>query len=66
MKRPTIKQAKQICESLNARAVIVLMLDQEAIAGSSYAQTKAECKQAGETLDEIINAIDTGKIPVWE
>ena len=65
MKRPTIRQTRAICESLNARAVLVIALSKDNVMGASYGETKLECKQAGFTLDKIIEAIENGWIPVW-
>lgn len=66
MKRATVSQAKALCEALNARAVIILALDKDNIAGASYGQTKAECRETGYTLDQIIDMIDDGRILVWD
>ncbi len=66
VKRPTIRQAQTICESLGARAVIVLALSEDGFAVASYGATKAECSQTGHTLDKIVDAIGDGSIPVWE
>ena len=65
MKPPTVHQAHAICDSLKARAVIVLALTDDNVAGSSYGETKLECQQVGYTLDRIIEAIQAGFIPVW-
>ena len=54
-----------MCESLNARAVIVLAFSQDGIAGASYGETKRECQQVGYTLDKIVEALEGGLIPVW-
>ena len=64
--RPTISQARAIHSSLpECRAVIVLAFTDDDVAGASYGDTKAECKQIGYTLDKIIEAIRDGRIPVW-
>jgi hypothetical protein len=65
MKCPTVRQAQAICDSVNARAVIVLALTGDSVMGASYGETKAECSQTGYTLDRIIEAIEDGTIPVW-
>ena len=72
MKHPTITQARTICEALGAtyttdpvRGVIVLAFSRGNVAGASYGETKAECKQVGYTLDRIIEYIMGGLIPVW-
>jgi len=66
MKRPTVHQTHAICDSLKARAVIVLAFsDDGSIAGASYGETKLECQQTGYTLDRIIEALECGDIPVW-
>lgn len=66
MKRPTVYQTRAICDSLKARAVIVLAFSEDgAIAGASYGETTRECGQIGYTMDRIIDAIEDGHIPVW-
>lgn len=66
MKRPTVRQTHAICDSLNARAVIVLAFSADGmIAGASYGETRLECSQIGYTLDRIIEAIEDCQIPVW-
>lgn len=65
MKRPTVRQTHAMCESLNARAVIVLAFSEDGIAGASYGETKLECQQIGYTLDRIVEAIEDGQIPMW-
>ena len=66
MKRPTVNQTHAICDSLKARAVIVLAFGQDGqLAGASYGETKLECRQTGYTLDWIIKALEDGRIPVW-
>ena len=55
-----------MCESLKARAVIVLAFSEDGIAGASYGETKLECQQIGYTLDRIVEeAIEDGQIPMW-
>jgi hypothetical protein len=54
-----------MCDSLNARAVIVLAFSEDGIAGASYGETKRECGQIGYTMDRIIEAIENEQIPVW-
>ncbi len=66
MKTPTISQARTICESVGARAVIVIALDRDGnILGSSYGKTKLECRQTAYTLDCIVDTMEDGYIPVW-
>ena len=65
MKQPTVHQAHGICDSVKARGVIVLAFSGNNVAGASYGETKAECKQIGYTLDLIIEGIMEGRIPVW-
>lgn len=66
MKRPTISQSSSICASLKARGVIILAFSADNVAGASYGETRAECKQMGYTMDCIVDAINEGRIPVWE
>jgi hypothetical protein len=65
MKAPTITQAHAICDSVRARAVIVIALYEDTTCGASYGETKLLCKQAGFTLDCIMAALEDGSIPVW-
>ena len=65
MQRPTVRQTRAICGSLNARAVIVLAFSQDGIMGASYGETKRECQQIGYTMDRIVEAIEDGQLPVW-
>lgn len=65
MKRPTITQAKKICEELRARGVIVLAFDEDDFQGVSYGETRAECSQLGQTMDAICDEISAGRIGVW-
>lgn len=65
MTRPTVHQARRICESLKARAVIILALSEDGVAGASYGQTKLECKQTAYTLEVIMEGLEEGDIPVW-
>lgn len=65
MKRPTVNQAHAICDSLKARAVIVLAFSADDVAGASYGETKLECQQTGYTMDRIMEDIQAGLIPVW-
>jgi hypothetical protein len=66
MKHPTVHQAHAICEAVKARGVIVLAFSEDQVFGASYADTKIECKQLGHTLDEIVEAIESCKIHVWQ
>jgi len=66
MKRnPKITDASKFCKVYGARAVIIVALDANTVAGASYGETKAECKMAAQTLDRIIDALVDGTIPVW-
>lgn len=65
MKYPTVYQARALCDSLKARGVIVLAFDEDAVRGSSYGETKHECKQIAYTLDQIVEALESGHLPVW-
>ena len=65
MKRPTVRQTHAICDSLNARAVIVIALDKDNFAIASYGETKLECQQTAFTVDTIAEMLAEGKIPMW-
>ena len=66
MKRPTITQAKQICQTAGARGAIILVFDEDDIEGASYGETRDECEQLGKTLDRIVDLIGKGHIAVWD
>ena len=66
MKRLTIQQARAICAANQARGVIILAFTADSVGGVSYGDTKAECKQLAYTLDNIIDKINEGHIPVWQ
>ena len=66
MKHPTVHQAHAICDSVKARGVIVLAFSGDNVAGASYGETEAECKQIGHTLARIIEDLMAGVIPAWE
>ena len=63
-RRPSVRDARELCNRLGARGVIVLAFDGTAYAAASYGQTKAECAAYGKTLDEIADAIDERLIRV--
>ena len=65
MTRPTITQARRICDELKARGVIILAFTEDNFAGASYGETRGECRQLGVTLDAIVDDINAGRIPVW-
>lgn len=65
MKRPTVHQAHGICDAVKARAVIVLALYDDHVAGASYGETAKLCKEAGYTLDCIVDDIEQGRTPIW-
>jgi hypothetical protein len=67
MKKPSITQARRICNELggSVRAVIILALYEDNIAGASYGENTALCKQAGYTLDKIVEGCESGAIPIW-
>ena len=65
MKPPTIRQARELSKSLDARGVIVLAFSEDSLSGASYGKTKRECAYTGYTMDRIIEALESGEIPVW-
>lgn len=64
-KHPSISQARVICDAVKAKAVIVLALYDDRVAGVSYGETKQLCAESGYTLDCIVEAIEQGRIPIW-
>jgi hypothetical protein len=54
-----------MCDSLKARAVIILAFDEDSVAGASYGETKLECSQAVGTMNHIVEELEEGRIPVW-
>ena len=65
MNTPSIRQAHEICDSLKADAVLIIALSQDGVKAASYGETRLLCKQAGYTLDYIVDALLDGRIPVW-
>ena len=51
---PKIMHARQVCGQINARAVIVIALNEESVAGASYGQTKAECADAAPSSSSML------------
>ncbi|HWQ54850.1 MAG TPA: hypothetical protein VN442_14280 [Bryobacteraceae bacterium] len=66
MNRPTITQARRICEALKARGVIILAFTEDNFAGASYGETKGECGQLGRVLDKIASLMGSGFVRVWD
>ena len=65
VKRLSITEARKICESLGARGVIVIAFSEDDMAGTNYGATRAECADLGQTLDAIIESMQTGNLIVW-
>lgn len=65
MKRLSITEARQICEKLGARGVIVIAFSEDDMAGTSYGATREECADLAETLEVIAEKIEQEQILVW-
>lgn len=64
MKRVRITDAKRICESVDAKQVIVLAFDADGrFAAASYGDTRAECARVAVTLDAIADRLQDGRLP---
>ena len=63
---PVVADARQLCQKLRVRGVIVIALTDDDVSGASYGETRSECAKVGKTLDRIVNGIIDGSIPVWE
>jgi hypothetical protein len=57
MTNPKISDAKRICQSLGARSVILIVLDEDKYGAVSYGETKAECTATGKILDRICEKV---------
>ncbi len=57
MRTPNIRDARDLCNRLGVRAVMVIALTEDNVSGASYAQTKTECGQTAHTLDKTIEGI---------
>ena len=66
MNKPKIKDARQVCEALRARGVIVLAFDRDQVNLASYGETKAECGDLGRLADKIFDMIVSGRLEVWD
>ena len=67
MKRKTrVTDAKRLCEELGARAVIVIAVDRDAFAVTSYGETVRECRQIAKLTDRIADGLASGALPIWE
>ena len=65
MKRnPTVRDARELCNRLGARGVIVLAFEGTSYAGASYGMSRAECASYGKTMDAIGKAIEERLIKV--
>jgi hypothetical protein len=66
LSRPTITEARLVCEAHGARAAILIVFGDGHYAAASYGETKAECASTGRTLDAIVEALQDGTLPVPE
>jgi hypothetical protein len=61
---PAVEQAKAICKQNACTGVIVLCFDGYNVSGASYGVDGRRCKEYGKTLDNIVDAIESGKVKV--
>lgn len=65
MNKPTVKEARRVCDALDARQVVVVAFDGEGAFGvASYGETRGECKLAAKTCDAIADMLMDGRLPV--
>jgi hypothetical protein len=65
-RRPSITDARRVCEANGARAAIIIVFGDEQFGAASYGETRAECASTGRTLDAIVEALQNGTLPVPE
>lgn len=59
---PDINDAKRLAYANRATAVIVIQVCGDGIGYASYGMTRRQCTAAGKLLDNIADAISTGRI----
>ena len=57
---------RPIVEKHKARGGIVLLFGDERHACASYGITKADCRKMRDLLDNIVDGLEDGSLPVWE
>lgn len=56
---PDIQLAKQVCQQKQAKAAILVWFTPKDVGGASYGVNGRICKEAGDVLDQIVDAINT-------
>lgn len=59
LKQKAVGHARCLARQYGARGVVVLVFDQDRVAGASYGETKAECKKLGKVLDGIVDELQS-------
>lgn len=63
MKNLTISRARTLGKDMNAKGIVILAFgDDGEFQACSYGRTKQDCKQLGQWLDGIYDAIESGKM----
>lgn len=65
-RRPKIADARKLCEELGARAVVLVVLDRDGFAVTSYGETREECRQIAKLNDRIADGLASGALPTWD
>jgi len=61
-KSMSIAQVRELGRKLEARGVIILVFDDEVVAGTSWGRTRQDCKLLGQWMDDLI---DNGEANPW-
>lgn len=65
-RRPRIEDARTLAKELGARAVVVVALDRDGYAVTSYGATVAECRDVARLTDAIADGIALGRLWSWD
>ena len=65
LKQKAVGHARWLARQYGARGVVVLVFDQDRVAGASYGETKAECKKLGQVLDGIVDELQLEGPSAW-
>lgn len=65
LKQKAVGHARWLARQYGARGVVVLVFDEDHVAGASYGETKAECKRLGHVLDGIVDDLQLRGPAAW-
>jgi hypothetical protein len=63
MRYPTIRDARALCKTLEARGVIIITVHGDMLSAASYGATKKDCAEMGRNLDRAHDAITKARGP---